>query len=88
MCPLQVWAVEREDAATLSRDVQKKSNMHMYNVTLRFFWPRLLATCGGWVASNFPFYGTKFFQSTFITLLYPQVRPQLQGQVLTLNTTP
>ena len=66
--------MEREDAATLSREVQKKSKFHMYNVTLKFFWPRLLATCGGWFASNFPFYGTKFFQSTFIALLYPQVK--------------
>jgi hypothetical protein len=46
---------------------------HIYRTALTTFGPRLFATCFGWVANDFAFYGNKLFQSSFIAALYPQV---------------
>lgn len=50
----------------LQRENYHKRVKEYWNI-LRFYWPRLLITCGGWVANDFAFYGNKLFQSTFIS---------------------
>ncbi len=38
-----------------------------YLLVLSYFWPRLLATCLGWAANDFAFYGNKLFQVCYDT---------------------
>jgi hypothetical protein len=68
-----VWQVERHDTTDLTVNVDHDPPSKLYTSSLRLFWPRLVATCMGWVANDFAFYGNKLFQSTFIALLYPEV---------------
>jgi hypothetical protein len=77
-----VWQVERADADAVTTEVAHHSKSFMYTATLRYFWPRLLCSCMGWVANDFAFYGNKLFQSTFIALLYPEVSNMIKGSAL------
>lgn len=56
--PPQVWEAERKHAQTLSQDIANKSNKsYLYSKAVRTYWPRLIATCLGWVVNDFAFYG-------------------------------
>jgi hypothetical protein len=61
--------------ATLSLS-KKRLNTSGYDVkSLRMatshYWPRLLATAGGWFCNDFFFYGNKIFQGQFISIIAP-----------------
>lgn len=53
---------------------KKKHNVTGYDteslrLTIKYFWPRLLATAGAWFANDVFFYGNKLFQGEFITVI-------------------
>ncbi len=52
---------------------------------LRYYWPRLLSTCGCWFFWDFGFYGNKIFQSEFIKILSPSAYPPPPRCVLFLS---
>lgn len=61
--------------ATLTR-TKKRLNTSGYDVrslrlVMSHYWPRLLATAGGWFCNDFFFYGNKIFQAQFIAVIAP-----------------
>ncbi|GBF98449.1 proton phosphate symporter [Raphidocelis subcapitata] len=82
----KVWKAEREDAIDITEHVEHKPAGHIYRTALSKFGPRLFATCFGWVANDFAFYGNKLFQSSFIAALYPQATPFERMQWTLLNS--
>lgn len=68
----RIWRQKGADSALLR--AKAKSNVSGYDaksfkLAVTYFWPRLIATCGGWWANDFQFYGAKVFASTFIPLV-------------------
>lgn len=56
-------------------------------LTLSYFGPRLLATCGGWFCNDVFFYGNKLFQSEFIDILIPNNKSIMTSWLYTLLNT-
>ena len=53
----------------------------------KHYWPRLLITCGGWVANDFAFYGNKLFQSKFIAIISPGASQYVRMKWTLLNSS-
>lgn len=58
--------------------VQSKKRLHTSGYDTRslklvasHYWPRLVATAGGWFCNDFFFYGNKIFQGQFIKIIAP-----------------
>eukprot|EP00877_Chromochloris_zofingiensis_P002903 jgi/Chrzof1/12613/Cz07g01060.t1 len=81
----KVWSAERKDFTVLNREVEHKGALNLYRTSLYYFWPRMIATCIGWVANDFAFYGNKLFQNTFISILYPKATAFEKQQWTVLN---
>lgn len=45
--------MERHDATDITVNVDHDPQSKLYSSSLRLFWPRLVATCMGWVANDF-----------------------------------
>jgi MFS family permease len=52
-------------------EIPKSWTRAEYWLIFRFYWPRLFITAGAWLISDIAFYGSKLFQSTFISVLSP-----------------
>jgi hypothetical protein len=55
---------------------KRKRNVTGYDIeslrlTFKYFFPRILATAGGWFMNDVFFYGNKLFQSEFISVISP-----------------
>ncbi|KAL4458363.1 hypothetical protein ABPG75_013228 [Micractinium tetrahymenae] len=72
---------EHDEAAMCGRRSWRE-----YWTVFRFYWPRLLVTCLGWVANDFAFYGNKLFQSQFIAVISPGASRFVQVQWTLLNS--
>jgi MFS family permease len=53
-------------------------------MVFRHYWPRLLATAGGWMIMDFIYYGNKIFQAQFISTIAPGNDSVLNGWLLNL----
>lgn len=77
-------------AASKQLEAQKKKasvtgyDSESLKLTLKYFWPRLLATAGGWFANDVFFYGNKLFQSDFIKVINPNDTSVMTGWLWTL----
>lgn len=73
-------------ASRALNEAKRKSQVTGYDVqslklTLKYFWPRLLATAGAWFCNDVFFYGNKLFQSQFIRIISPETARS--GNVMT-----
>lgn len=50
-------------------------------LVLGHYWPRLIATAGGWFINDLFFYGNKIFQGEFIKVIHPGSKSILDGWV-------
>jgi MFS family permease len=83
----RIYKVKYADAALVTS--KKKLNTSGYDMaslklTLRHYWPRLIATAGGWFANDFFFYGNKIFQSQFIKVINPNSHSVMTGWLYNL----
>jgi MFS family permease len=53
-------------------------------MVFRHYWPRLLATAGGWLIMDFIYYGNKIFQAQFIQTIAPHNTSVLTGWLYNL----
>jgi MFS family permease len=60
----------RESAVWVKRTGAQSRGADMA-LLFKWYWHRLVATCGTWFLWDFSFYGNKVFQSTFIAILSP-----------------
>lgn len=89
----EVWqaehkAVEEDEAVAHGNEpaAHGHRSWREHWTVLRFYWPRLLVTCLGWVANDFAFYGNKLFQSQFIAVISPGASRYVQMQWTLLNS--
>ncbi|KAL4429622.1 hypothetical protein ABPG77_008671 [Micractinium sp. CCAP 211/92] len=88
----EVWQAEHKGvqeelaAGNEEAEVSGRGFWHEHWTVLRFYWPRLLVTCLGWVANDFAFYGNKLFQSQFINVISPGASRYVQMQWTLLNS--
>lgn len=67
-------AYKMKSASKQLMAAKKKSKVTGYDteslkLTFTYFWPRMIATAGGWFANDVFFYGNKLFQSEFISVI-------------------
>lgn len=68
---------------------KRKSHITGYDteslrLTIKYFGPRLIATCGAWFANDVFFYGNKLFQHQFIEALLPDNKSVMVGWLYNL----
>ncbi|EKD19010.1 uncharacterized protein L3040_006504 [Drepanopeziza brunnea f. sp. 'multigermtubi'] len=73
-------------ASKALNEAKQKAKVTGYDVqslklTLKYFWPRLVATAGAWFCNDVFFYGNKLFQSQFIKVISPS--SAASGNVMT-----
>lgn len=75
--------------ATLVRSKQRLHTSGYDTKSLKLvashYWPRLIATAGGWFCNDFFFYGNKIFQGEFIKIIAPGSSASLSLLSLLLN---
>lgn len=67
----------RQLDATKARASVTGYDMQSLHLTMQHFWPRVLATAGGWFMNDVFFYGNKLFSANFIAVVQPNAASQV-----------